>query len=129
MGTKLVKVRALPRPGFKAFFRGGHRWPEEGRVVRVSEELFDVLSKEIMLAKEMPAEGESPEAGVLEYDDNRNDDRAHNASHAQRMENERLKAEKAVLDSAGENERLRAEVEELRLKLSAKAEKKQQQGK
>jgi hypothetical protein len=121
MGTKVVTVRALPRAGFMAFYRGGHRWPSAmpGRTVRVTEELLAVLRTEEYLAVSEPV-GE-PEDKTLEYIDNRNDNRAHNAAAGARVEAERLKAEKAALELVEQNETLRREVEELRAKLAAKA--------
>jgi hypothetical protein len=125
MATRVIKVRSLPRPGFRAFFRGGHRWPVEGRVVRVSDELFAVLAAEDMLAKDPAPEGVEPEDGVLQYIDNRGDDRAHNAAYAARVEGERLLKEKAALELEQQNEALRKEVEELRAKVAAKPPKPQ----
>lgn len=123
MGTKVVTVRALPRAGFKAFFRGGHRWPSDmpGRTVRVTDELLTILRAESYLAVGLPDDGVEPEDGVLHYIDNRADDRAHNAAAQARVESERLKAEKAALELESQNEALRREVEELRSRLAAKA--------
>ena len=112
MSYKTVSVRALPRRGFSAFFRGGHRWPETGRVVNVSEELYRVLRAEPMVAVE-PHDGASPEDGALELVDNYAGDREHNASASVREENARLHARAKVLEAAAENERLRARIAEL----------------
>lgn len=121
--TRVVTVRALPRAGFKAFFRGGHRWPSDmpGRTVRVTDELLAVLKSESYLSVGLPEDGVEPEPAVLEYIDNRGDDRAHNAAAGARVEAERLKAEKAALELEAQNEALRAEVAELRAKVASKA--------
>lgn len=110
----VIKVRALPRPGFSAFCRGGHVWPEAGRVVRVTPELYRVLMAESMIAKE-PTD-EKPEEGTLEYIDNRGDDRAHNASAAAR-------AEVALLDAEMVAMKAQLEVEEKRIAHAAMAAK------
>ena len=122
MKTRIVFVRAVPRQGHKMFCRGGHRWPEAGRLVVVTEELLSVLKAERMLAVDLEPmlDGEQqPEAGVLEYLDNRFDDRAWNASAAARAQNEQLRAEKAALEALAENEVLKKQVEEMRARVAS----------
>lgn len=119
---RTVHVRAVPREGHKHFCRGGHRFPTAGRTVTISDELYAVLRREELLAVE-PADDRVPEPEPLELNDNRFDDRAHNASAAARESVERLKAEKAALEAQGEAERLRKEVDDLKAQLAAKAAK------
>lgn len=113
--TRFVHVRAVPRPGFLAFHRGGHRWPEGGRTVCVTLALLRVLRAERMVLVE-PMDEEihpQPEDGVLDVNDNRFDDRAHNASAAAREQNAQLRARKAALEAELENTKLRAEIAKL----------------
>lgn len=112
MDNRVVTVRAMPRPGYPAFWRGGHRWPSEGRTVCVTPELLKVLRSESLLSVDLEPES-GPEAGVLELVDNFCGDREHNASAGVREENERLVARAKVLEAAAENERLRAHIARL----------------
>jgi hypothetical protein len=118
MDPIVIKVRALPRPGFSAFCRGGHAWPEAGRVVRVTPELYHVLMAESMIAKEPTSE--QPEEGVLGYIDNRGDDRAHNASASARAEVALLDAEMAAMKAQLEVEDKRIAHAAMTAKLAAK---------
>lgn len=112
METRVVHVRSVPRPGHRAFWRGGHRWPVEGRTVTVETPLLAVLKRETMLAVDLEP-SDSPEAGVLAYVDNYAGDREHNDARALREENEQLEARRKNLRAKLENERLKAEVAEL----------------
>lgn len=127
MANKTIHVRSLPRPGFSAFFRGGHRWTEAGRTVTVTPALYDVLRAERHLAIDLDLEQHpEPEAGVLEYNDNRFDDKAWNESAKLREEHERLKKQKSVLEAQLEVDKLRAENAELEKQIAQqkKAERK-----
>lgn len=117
---RIVNVRALPRPGFNCFFRGGHRWPEDGRTVEVTDELFKVLRAEKMLAVETPSDEDEAklEDKVLGLNIEYCSDPEHNATRGAREENVKLKAQLEAQSVLLENERLKAalaESEELRV--------------
>lgn len=117
MKTKIVTIQAAP--GRKSFCRGGHRFPEEGRTVEVTEELLAVIDAEPYLKVSDP-KGATPEAGILEFIDNYAHDRAHNASAGAREELERVKAETAALRAELELEEAKKARDEVKAALDAK---------
>ena len=136
--TRIVGVRALPRPGFDYFNRGGHRWPvgespvpkadgklkfpPGGRTVRVTDRLLAVLRKEQMLSVDLEPT-EHAESDVLDLVDNFCGDRAHNDGYATRERLKALEAEKAILENAAKVAALEAEIAAMRKAAAKKPEK------
>lgn len=119
MEHQIFTVRAFPRQGFDCFFRGGHKWPVDGRTVFITEALYKVLRKERNLAVETPSEEDAAKVEPVPLDlvDNFCSDREHNDTREAREENSKLKAKLEVQTIAEENERLRealSDSEELR---------------
>lgn len=110
--TKVIRCRAVPGgQGHNRFARGGHVWPIDGRTVRVTRELYDVLKAEPMLAVDSDEQPSwQPETKTLELVDNYCGDREHNASRAAREENKQLRARLEALEAEAENERLKERI-------------------
>lgn len=114
---RTVGVRALPRPGFTAYHRGGHRWPDDPpRVVKASADLLELLRAEKRLAVDLEPKGE-PEAAPLDLNEQKI---GHNSGSAALVDEvERLKADNAALKLEGERKRLAEENAKLKGELAA----------
>lgn len=127
----------MPRKGFTAFFRGGQRWPNEGRVALVSPALLKILKAEAMLSVDTdvdPSEVDAEvEAVMVKRSISEEEARAivcplldipaptYVDPIAQAMdEKARLDREKAALKAQLELEAARKEIEDLRRQLASK---------
>lgn len=118
MDGKLVRVRPMPRKGFDAFYRGGQRWPNEGRVALVTPRLLAVLKAEPLLSVDTDVDSYDLQEDLPLLDIPAP---THVDPIAQAMEEKaKLDREKAALKAQLELDSARREIEELRKQLAAK---------
>jgi hypothetical protein len=118
MDGRFVRVQPVPRKGHNAFFRGGQRWPNEGRVALVTPRLLAVLKAEPQLRVDTEVDSYDLEEDLPLLDIPAP---THVDPIAQAMEEKaKLDREKAALKAQLELESARKEIEELRKQLAAK---------